>query len=74
MLTIQIPDHMENRLAPIAQAAGKTIAAYVNDAVAEYLQDLEDIHIAEQRLKDIQSGKAKTVSLHEVMQEYGLDD
>jgi len=74
MLTIQIPDDIETRLAPIAKAAGKTTEVYVNEAVAEYLQDLEDLHIAEQRLADIRSGKVKTISSEALRKELGLDD
>jgi len=74
MLTLHITEEMENRLAPIAKAAGKTTQDYVSEAVAEYLQDLEDIHIANQRLADIRSGKTKPISSAELRKELGLDD
>jgi len=74
MLTIRIPDTIESRLAPIAKAAGKTTAAYINEAVAEYLMDMEDLYLAQQRLADIRSGKVKTISSEQIRKELGLDD
>ena len=44
------------------------------EAIREYLDDLEDLHLAEQRLKDIHEGKSQTVPLEKVMKEYGLAD
>jgi len=74
MLTLHVPDEVETRLAPIAQAAGKTAAAYVNETFAEYLQDLEDVCEAEQCLADIRSGKVKALTSDQLRKELGLDD
>ena len=47
---------------------------YMIEAIREYLDDLEDLHLAEQRLKDIREGKSQTVPLEKVMKEHGLAD
>ena len=44
------------------------------EAIREYVDDLEDLHLAEQRLKDIHEGKAQTVPLEQAMKEHGLAD
>ena len=44
------------------------------EAIREYLDDLEDLHLAEQRLKDIHEGKFQTVPLEKVMKEHGSAD
>ena len=44
------------------------------EAIREYLDDLEDLHLAEQRLKDIHEGKSQTVPLGKVLKEHGLAD
>ena len=44
------------------------------EAIREYLDDLEDGHIAEQRLKEIHEGRAQTVPLEKVMKDHGLED
>ncbi|MXX37754.1 MAG: CopG family transcriptional regulator [Gemmatimonadetes bacterium] len=44
------------------------------EAIREYLDDLEDSHLAEQRLKDIHERKSQTVPLEKVIKEHGLAD
>ena len=42
-------------------------------AIAEYLDDLEDLAIAERRLADIRAGRSGTVTLAELGRELGLE-
>ena len=74
MLTIELPTELENRLDALAQATGRTKSDYVTEAILEYLEDLADLHLAEQRLRDIQNGKSKTVPLEEVLKRYGMEN
>lgn len=74
MLTIELPTELENRLDALAQATGRSKSDYVTEAILEYLEDLADLHLAEQRLRDIQNGKSKTVSLEEVLKRYGMEN
>lgn len=74
MLTIELPTELENRLDALAQATGRSKSDYVTEAILEYLEDLADLHLAEQRLCDIQNGKSKTVSLEEVLKRYGMEN
>ena len=43
-------------------------------AIQEYMDDLEDLHIAERRLFDHCAGESAAMPLHEVMKRYGMDD
>ena len=74
MLAIRLPAEVENRLDALARATGRTKTFYAREAILEYLDDLEDLYLAEQRLIDIRSGKTQTVPLTEVMRRYGLGD
>ncbi|MFC2504083.1 MAG: DUF6290 family protein [Cardiobacterium sp.] len=74
MLTIELPTELENRLDALAQATGRSKSDYVTEAILEYLEDLADLHLAEQRLRDIQNGKSKTVPLEEVLKRYGMEN
>jgi hypothetical protein len=38
-----------------------------------FLEDQEDIRIAEKRLKSIRSSRTKTIPLEKIMKEYGLE-
>ena len=74
MLTIELPTELENRLDALAQATGRSKSDYVTEAILEYLEDLADLHLAEQRLRDIQNGKSETVPLEEVLKRYGMEN
>ena len=72
MLAIQLPDDIEQRLDTLAKATGRTKESYLQEAIVEYLGDLEDFYLAEQRLADIEAGHADAVSLAEVERDLGL--
>lgn len=74
MLAIRLPAEVENRLAALAKATGRTKTFYVREAILEHLDNLEDLYLAEQRLIDIRAGKTRTVPLEEVMKHYGMED
>jgi len=73
MLAIRLPPEVENRLAALAQATGRTKTFYAREAILEHLDDLEDLYLAEQRLIDIRAGRTKTVPLEDVMKRYGME-
>jgi RHH-type rel operon transcriptional repressor/antitoxin RelB len=74
MLAVQRPDDIEQRLDALAKGTGRSNESYLQAAIVEYLGDLEDFHLAEQRLADIGAGRAVTVSLAEVERGLGLED
>ena len=73
MLAIRLPAEVERRLDALAKATGRTKTFYAREAILEYLDDLEDLYLAEQRLIDIRAGKTQTVPLDEVMKRHGLE-
>lgn len=74
MLEVQLPPDIDQRLDELAKRTGRTKGDYVLEAIIEYVGDLEDAHIARQRMDDIRAGRGKTIPLSELMAEYGLDD
>ena len=74
MLAIRLSEELEARLENLAKATGRTKTFYAREAIAEYLEDLEDLYLAEKSLKDIQEGRSKTYTLDEVKAELGIDD
>ena len=74
MLVIRLPSDIEERLERLAKATGRTKTCYAREAILEYLDDLEDLYLAEQRLIDNRAGRSQTCSLEEVERELGLAD
>jgi RHH-type rel operon transcriptional repressor/antitoxin RelB len=74
MLALRLPAEVENRLDALAKSTKRTKSFYAREAIIEYLDDLEDLYIAEKRLIDHRAGKTKSVTLEEVMERYGLEN
>jgi len=62
MLAIRLPDDMEQRLAHLAKATGRTKTYYAKEAISKYIEDLEDIYLSVSRLEK----PGKRLSLEEV--------
>lgn len=74
MLAIRLPEEVEARLEALAKKTGRSKTFYARQAILEYLDDLEDLYLAEQRWLSLQRGESETVSLAEVERDLGLDD
>jgi RHH-type rel operon transcriptional repressor/antitoxin RelB len=72
MLAIRLPEEIEKRLEELAKKTGRTKSYYVRQAILEYLEDMEDYYLAEERLKSF--NEARTIPLEEIMKRYGLED
>jgi RHH-type transcriptional regulator, rel operon repressor / antitoxin RelB len=68
MLAIRLPDAIERRLAALASETGRTKTALAREAILEYIDDLEDYHLAEARARR----NRKTIALEDVESELGL--
>ncbi len=74
MLAIRLPEAIETRLENLAKLTGRTKTFYAREAILEYIEDLEDLYLAEQRMADIKAGRSKTYTLDEVKSRLGLVD
>lgn len=70
MIAVRLPSKIEKRLEKLARKTGRTKTFYVREAILQYLDDLEDYHLAAQRLEENLSG----VPLEEVERRLGLED
>lgn len=73
-ISIRLSDDLSWRLEKLAKRTGRTKSFYVQKAIEEHLQDLEDLYIAEQRLIDLRAGRSRTYTTEEVERELGLAD
>ena len=74
MLAIRLPPEIEDRLDRLARKTGRTKTYYAREAILEYLDDLEDVHLAERRYAALIAGKSSMSSLDEVERALGLAD
>ena len=69
MITLDFPKPIETRLTQAASKLGKSMEACIEEAVLEYLDDLEDLSVAQQRMQSFNPNEA--ISHEEIMRRYG---
>lgn len=71
MLAVRLDPDLEARLTAVAKRTGRTKSHYVREALIEKIEELEDIALLEEALRDPDAGK--TIPFDDVMRELGLD-
>lgn len=66
MLSIRIPEEIDARLERLAKEAGQTKSAYAREAIVEKIEEIEDLHQAEQVLERVRKGEEKVVASEEM--------
>lgn len=66
MLAIRLPEEIEQRLGFLAKETGRTKTFYAREAILRYIEDLEDVYLAEQVLERIKKGEERIYSSAEV--------
>lgn len=74
MLALRLPADIEKRLEDLAHRTGRSKDDFALEAIVEHLDDLEDLYLAEQRLKELRSGEASAISLVDMMKAHGVGD
>ncbi len=72
--SVRLPKELDQRLSTLAADTGRSKAFYIREAIAEYIEDLEDIYLAEKVLQRVREGKETLYTLEEVEQNLGLAD
>jgi RHH-type rel operon transcriptional repressor/antitoxin RelB len=71
-LSIRLENSLLERLEDLSKQTGRSKTFYVKEAIAEKLDDIEDMYMAKKALSRIKAGKSKIVSLEEVKVKNGL--
>ena len=72
MLALRLDDELEKRVADLATRQGRNKSALVREALIRYMEDQEDIEMAEEVLNNMKG--QKTLTLEEARRALGLDD
>ena len=73
MLALRLPEDLEARLEALAKKTGRTKSFYAREALVEYIDDLEDLYLAQKRYVSVEKGRSSTMTLDEVERRIGLD-
>lgn len=71
MLAVRLDPDLESRLDAVAKRTGRTKSFYARQAILEKIEELEDIALLEEALRDPEAGQTK--ALDQVMRELGLE-
>jgi RHH-type rel operon transcriptional repressor/antitoxin RelB len=74
MQPTRLPDEIEVRLENLARRTGRSKNFYARKAICAYLDDAEDLYLAEQVLQRIERGEESTSSLADVEARLNLAD
>jgi RHH-type rel operon transcriptional repressor/antitoxin RelB len=69
MLALRLPPDIEKRLDDLSRKTGRSKSYYAREAILEHLDDLEDLYLAEQRMRD----NPEFVDFHDVLRELDID-
>lgn len=73
-VSLRLPVELVERISHLAKTTGRSRTFYMQEAIKQHVEDLEDLYLAEQALIDIRSGKSRLYTLDEVEKELGLDN
>jgi RHH-type rel operon transcriptional repressor/antitoxin RelB len=71
--SVRLPEETEKRLAALALETGRSKAFYIREAILKYIDDMEDVYLAEKRIEDMKRSGEQTIPLENLMEQYGLE-
>jgi RHH-type rel operon transcriptional repressor/antitoxin RelB len=74
MIALNLSPELEKRLDALEKATGRSKSAVAEEAIAEYIGDLEDFYLADAESKNVREGRSSTKPLADIMRKYGLDN
>lgn len=74
MLSVRLPESLENRLNTLAKATKRPKSFYVREAIERSIEDIEDAYLAEAAYEDFLKSGAKAMPLDEVERTLDLAD
>ncbi len=74
MLSVRLPEKLENRLNNLAKATKRPKSFYVREALERSIEDIEDAYLAEAAYEDFLSKGEKAIPIEEVERSLVLED
>ena len=73
-VSLRLPEDLKTRLVNLAERTGRSKTFYMIEAIKEHIGALEDLYIAEQRLRKHRAGRSRAFTQREIEKRYGLAD
>lgn len=73
-MTIRLSPQLDERLSNLTKQTGRSKSFYLTQAVESYLENMEDLLIANAVLERVKMGKERTYSLDEVYNDIKLEN
>ena len=71
---IRLPDATYDRLRALVERSGRTAAFHIRESLERYLEDVEDLHVAENAAAGHRKSGSLAFSLDELDRYLGLED
>jgi RHH-type rel operon transcriptional repressor/antitoxin RelB len=71
-VSLRLPEELKARLANLSERTGRSKTYYMIEAIKEHIGDLEDLYVAEQRLRKHRAGRSKSYTQKEIEERYGV--
>lgn len=73
-VSLRLPTELVERLSHLAETTGRSRTYYMQEAIKQHIDDLEELYLAEQALLNVRAGKEDTIPLEVLIKEYELED
>lgn len=70
MLTLHLPADIDERLEELSRKTGRSKSDHAVEAIIEHLGDLEDLYLAEQRLRELRDQACKAIPLTDLTKDF----
>jgi len=65
-VSLRLPEELKTRLVKLCERTGRSKTYYMIEAIKEHIGDLEDLYIAEQRLRRHRAGRSRSYTQKEM--------
>ncbi|WP_395651668.1 hypothetical protein [Brevundimonas sp.] len=72
MIHVDLNKELEAHIRAVSATTDKPLEDHVTAALIRYFEDLEDVMLSEKRLAEFEAGEEKSISLDDVLAEFGL--
>ena len=74
MVTFRLESEVKEKVEKLAKRTNRSAEFYYNQAIKQYLEDMEDLEDVMRIREEIKSGRMETRSFDDIKKEFGYED